>query len=136
MEGPRLGDGARHEGWSRDVEVITKKNLLLRLQAPRFFTQKDEVVLSANVHNYLDHAKQVQVALELDGPTLQATGEIVKTVDIAAHEELRVDWRVKVLQEGDAIVRMKALTDEESDAVQMSFPAYVHGMLKMESLAE
>lgn len=125
--GTKVGQG--------DVEVITKKNLLLRLQAPRFFTQKDEVVLSANVHNYLDHAKQVQVALELDGPTLQATGEIVKTVDIAAHEELRVDWRVKVLQEGDAIVRMKALTDEESDAVQMSFPAYVHGMLKMESLA-
>ncbi len=30
-----------------------KKNLIVRLQAPRFFTQKDEVVLSANVHNYL-----------------------------------------------------------------------------------
>ena len=30
---------------------------------------------------------------------------------------------------------MKALTDEESDAAQMSFPAYVHGMLKMEAFA-
>ncbi len=30
---------------------------------------------------------------------------------------------------------MKALTDEESDAAQMTFPAYVHGMLKMESFA-
>ena len=28
---------------------------------------------------------------------------------------------------------MKALTDEESDAAQMTFPAYVHGMLKTES---
>ena len=30
---------------------------------------------------------------------------------------------------------MKALTDEESDAMQMTFPSYVHGMLKMESFA-
>ncbi|MGE0608945.1 MAG: alpha-2-macroglobulin [Pirellulales bacterium] len=125
--GTKVGQG--------DVEVITKKNLLVRLQAPRFFTQKDEVVLSANVHNYLDHAKQVQVVLELDGPALAGMGELSRTVEIAAHDELRVDWRVKVVEEGEAIVRMKGLTDEESDAVQMSFPAYVHGMLKMESFA-
>jgi uncharacterized protein YfaS (alpha-2-macroglobulin family) len=30
---------------------------------------------------------------------------------------------------------MKALTDEDSDAVKMTFPAYVHGMLKMEAFA-
>src|SRR6185295_11111934 len=30
---------------------------------------------------------------------------------------------------------MKALTDEESDAMQMTFPVYVHGMLKTESFA-
>ena len=30
---------------------------------------------------------------------------------------------------------MKALTDEESDAAQMTFPAYVHGMLKTEAFA-
>ena len=29
---------------------------------------------------------------------------------------------------------MKALTDEESDAMEMKFPVYVHGMLKTESL--
>src|SRR5581483_11223975 len=38
-----------------------------------------------------------------------------------------------VVNEGDAIVRMKALTDEDSDAMEMRFPCYVHGMLKMES---
>ena len=30
---------------------------------------------------------------------------------------------------------MKALTDEESDATEQSFPVYVHGMLKMESFS-
>ncbi|MEI8122078.1 MAG: alpha-2-macroglobulin, partial [bacterium] len=44
-----------------------------------------------------------------------------------------VDWRVRVVKEGRAVVRMKALTDEESDAMEMKFPVYVHGMLKTES---
>src|SRR6185295_16632213 len=54
--GTRVGQG--------EAEVTTKKNLLVRLQAPRFFVEKDEVVLSANVHNYLKAAKSVRVSLE------------------------------------------------------------------------
>ena len=37
---------------------------------------------------------------------------------------------LRYLKEGEAVVRMKALTDEESDAMQMRFPVYVHGMVK------
>jgi uncharacterized protein YfaS (alpha-2-macroglobulin family) len=125
--GTKVGQG--------EVEVVTKKYLLLRLQAPRFFVQKDEVVLSANVHNYLKSNKQVKVALELGGGTLAATDELVRMVSIPAGGEKRVDWRVKVQAEGVAIVRMKALTDEESDAMEMRFPCQVHGMLKTDSFS-
>ena len=118
-----------------ESEVVTSKDLLVRLQAPRFFVEKDEVVLSANVHNKLKNAKSVQVVLELEGSVLQPLGESTQTVQIAAGSEQRVDWRVKVVHEGQAVIRMKALTDEESDAAQMSFPAFVHGMLKMEAFA-
>ena len=125
--GTKVGQG--------EVEVTTKKDLLLRLQAPRFFTQKDEVVLSANVHNYLKKDKEVSVTLEVEGGTLELTGDALQKVKIAAGGEKRVDWRVKVKGEGEAIVRMKAVTDEESDAMQMRLPAYVHGMLKMDSFS-
>ncbi len=128
-----MGDGTRvGQG---EAEVVTKKNLLVRLQAPRFFVQKDEVVLSANVHNYLKSDKMVNVSLELEGGTLSATGAMTRQVRIPAGGEQRVDWRVKVTGEGDAIVRMKAVTDEESDAMQMLFPCYVHGMLKTDSFS-
>ncbi|NMC19744.1 MAG: alpha-2-macroglobulin, partial [Thermogutta sp.] len=50
--GTRVGEAA--------ADVVTRKNLILRLQAPRFFVQTDEVVLSANVHNYLKSAKSVE----------------------------------------------------------------------------
>jgi uncharacterized protein YfaS (alpha-2-macroglobulin family) len=59
----------------------------------------------------------------------------VQTVSIPANGERRVDWRVAVKGEGEAVVRMKAVTDEESDAMEMRFPCYVHGMLKTDSFA-
>ena len=97
------------KGWSMglgtkvgqaDSEIITTKDLLVRLQAPRFFVEKDEVVLSANVHNKLKTKKSVQVVLELDGSVLQPMEETSRTVDIDAGSEHRVDWRVKVAPRG------------------------------------
>ncbi|MEE8452661.1 MAG: MG2 domain-containing protein, partial [Thermoguttaceae bacterium] len=123
--GTKVGEGV--------TDVVTRKDLIIRLQAPRFFVQKDEVVLSAVVHNYLKSKKTVRVVLELDGDTLEPTDELTRTVEIDPGGETRVDWRVRVLDEGEAVVRMKALTDEDSDAMEMTFPCYIHGMLKMDS---
>ncbi len=121
--GTVVGEGA--------AEVVTAKNLLLRLQAPRFFVEKDEVVLSANVHNYLDRDKTVRAVLDLGGGSLQGIDPAEVIVEVPAGGEQRVDWRVRAVREGEATVLMKALTDEESDAVEMTFPVFVHGMLKV-----
>ena len=62
-------------------------------------------------------------SLELDGGVLEPLGRRRRRPStIAAGGEQRVDWRVKVAHEGEAVVRMKALTDEESDAMQMTLP--------------
>ncbi|MFM8217771.1 MAG: alpha-2-macroglobulin family protein, partial [Planctomycetaceae bacterium] len=60
--GTRVGEGS--------TELITRKQLMVRLQAPRFFVEKDEVVLSAIVRNELPEAKQVRVSIETQGETL------------------------------------------------------------------
>jgi len=125
--GMRVGQG--------ETELITKKNLIVRLQAPRFFTQKDEVVLSANVHNYLASGKNVKIQIEADGSVLEMPAETKRSVEVGANGEQRIDWRVKVLAAGDPSIRVRAITDEESDAMEMKFPAYIHGMQKMESIA-
>jgi len=133
-QGTRVGQG--------DTEVTTYKDLIVRLQAPRFFTQKDEVVLSANVHNYLKTTKQVTVKLDLPGDTLSLIGTKAgekpvptQVITLAAGGEQRVDWRVQVIKPGEALVRMSATTDEESDATEQKFPVYIHGMLKTESFS-
>ena len=57
----------------------------------------------------------------------------VLALDVPAGGETRLDWRVKVVKEGRATITVKALTDEESDAMAMKFPAYIHGMLQREA---
>ncbi|WP_172683361.1 alpha-2-macroglobulin family protein [Verrucomicrobium spinosum] len=127
--------GPNTEVGEASVEVISRKDLLVRMQAPRFFVEKDEVVLSGIVHNDLKEKQNVRAVLELDGRTLaplegQATEQ---RFEIAPGGEHRFDWRVKVIAEGEATVRMKALAAGESDAVEKKFPVYVHGMLRQDA---
>ena len=116
------------------VEVITRKNVLVRLQAPRFFVENDEVVLSANVHNDLDTEQSVRGVLEMEGGTLELMDKSAEqSKKIAAHGEARFDWRVKVVKAGEAKVRVKALAQDDADAMEMAFPVLVHGVLKTDT---
>ena len=117
------------------TEVVTAKNIMVRLQAPRFFVEKDEVLLSAIVHNYLDVAKQAEVSIQVDGERMESIDALTQQVDLPAGGEKRVNWKVRIKQEGNARIMMSALTDVESDAMEMTFPVLVHGMLKTESFS-
>lgn len=124
-DGTRVGQGTS--------EIISSKDLIIRPQTPRFFTENDLVTLSAVVHNYLDQEKAVTVVLETEGGHLRLLDDAQRTVQIAAGGETRIDWMVEVIASGTATIRMKALTDEESDAAELSVPVQVRGLLKTES---
>ncbi|MCX7717286.1 MAG: MG2 domain-containing protein [Candidatus Sumerlaeaceae bacterium] len=109
------------------VETVVKKNLLVRLETPRFFRERDEVTLSANVHNYLGSEKAVTVRLKANG--LEFSGEPQK-ITVPAGGEKRVDWTVKAATWGDATLTVEALTDEESDAAKFERPVLPHGIDK------
>jgi uncharacterized protein YfaS (alpha-2-macroglobulin family) len=100
------GIGRETEVGQGEAEIVTRKDLIVRLQAPRFFLERDEVVLSANVHNYLSSAKQVQVLLEMEGGALEPLLHPPRTVQIEPGGEARVDWRVRVVREGQAVIRV------------------------------
>ena len=141
--GTRVGEGT--------TEIITRKDLILRMQRPRFLTQTDTVTLSANVHNYLDSEKKVTVSLEIapgegeseeksegtqkENPsTLEfVEGVATQVVTIPSQGEARVDWSVKAAGIGNARLVMKAITDEESDAMAETLNVQIHGILKQEA---
>ena len=108
------------------LKTIVRKNLILRLAVPRFFVQGDEVVISALIHNYLTDAKTARVSLEVQG--LEVLDGATKDVQIASRSEAKVDWRVRATQVHNVTILGKALTNEESDALQLDIPVNIPGV--------
>jgi uncharacterized protein YfaS (alpha-2-macroglobulin family) len=100
--------------------VLVRKNIIVRMGTPRFLRQGDEVTIPVIVHNYLDQAKQVQLSLEIHG--LDPVSGAPQSVTVPSKGEGTVLWRVKASQVGTARLLAKALTNEESDALELSFP--------------
>jgi alpha-2-macroglobulin len=108
------------------TRVLTRKNLIVRLAAPRFFRVGDEVTLRVIAHNYLETAKDVTFALDVIGLDI-ASGQTQK-VNIPARGESFVEWRVRARTTGQAVLTAKALTNEESDALEMPLPVLPFGV--------
>src|SRR5205823_9361488 len=118
--------------------VATKKDLLVRLEAPRFFVERDQVTVSADVHNYLPNAARVRVQCDLDGGTAVPFPAEVRDIpehshreqwiDVPKDGERRVDWPLEIMREGALKVRVTAQSSAESDATESTFPVLVHGV--------
>ena len=108
------------------TRVLVRKNLIVRLAAPRFFRQGDETMLRVIAHNYLETAKDVTFALDVSG--VDVIGGQTQKVNIPAKGESYVDWRVKARTTGNAVLTAKALTNEESDALEMTLPVLPFGV--------
>ncbi len=107
-------------------KVISRKDVIMRLEMPRFLTEGDVVTISGVVHNFLPADKSTQISLELNGA--QLLGDATQTVTIAKNGEHRVDWQVQAQQPGQLRLLAKALTDKESDAVEMTIEIVPQGL--------
>lgn len=114
------------------TEIVTKKDLMLRMVTPRFFTERDEVVVSANIHNYGAAKRNAIASIDLSG--VKINGDLkAKTVSLDAGGEARVDWRIKVLGSGRLTARMRVADAELSDGVEKSFDVVSHAVETTES---
>ena len=132
--GTRVGEGTG--------EVVTRKDLILRMERPRFLTQTDTVLLSAIVHNYTPTEQKGEVALQIDPDTdaspairLRKGSEPIRQVTIPAGGEIRVDWQVDAASAASVPLVMTARTADGSDGVRESIPVYLHGIRKQESFS-
>ena len=114
--------------------VVARKDLMVRLQSPRFFVERDRALLSALVQNDLPQAVDATVRLQV-GDVLRLQGPGETRVHIGPRAQARVEWPVDVIASGEAKVRVAALTAVESDAAELRFDALVHGADKLETQA-
>ena len=116
---------------SATSNVIVRKNLMVRLAVPRFFRQGDEVTVSTIVHNYLSEGKTVQVSLDAKGLELltQSNGQI----EVPSRGEVKFDWRVRAKSVRESVLTTKALTNQESDAMEITLPVIPFGVKQTEA---
>jgi uncharacterized protein YfaS (alpha-2-macroglobulin family) len=116
----------------------TKKPLIVRLQAPRFFVVGDETVVSAVVNNNTD--RKLTVAPSLDAAGVVVTGLFVDgkpakgeagPITVEANSEGRIDWVVSVKEPGMARLRVAAKAGDLNDAMERSYPVADHGIDKL-----
>jgi alpha-2-macroglobulin len=106
--------------------VIVRKNVMVRLAVPRFFRQGDDVTVSTIVHNYLPDSKNAQMSLDVKGLNIQETGS--RQVTVASKAEERLDWHVHAQNVLESDLVAKALTNTESDAMELTLPVIPFGV--------
>lgn len=138
------------KGITKETEVgqrtdnfISRKDLLVRMETPRFFRKDDEVIISTIVHNYLSERKITKIQFEGEGIKLLSSninskniinrkGDFPKNeyqIGIPSNDELRIDWKIRVIKSsGDAELKISALTNEESDAMEVKVPIVPNGI--------
>ena len=106
--------------------VVARKDVIMRLETPRFVTQGDTVTLSGIVHNYLPNDKSTQISLAVDGAQLRNAAQ--QTVTVRKQGEHRIDWQISAPNVGEIRLLAKALTDTESDAVELPLTVVPRGL--------
>jgi hypothetical protein len=108
--------------------VLVRKNVLVRMGTPRFLIQGDEITLPVIAHNYLDTAKQATISLKVQG--LDTVSGSQQSVTIPSKGEATVMWRLRAAQVGTADLTASAITDVESDALELTFPVEPAGVAR------
>ncbi len=108
------------------TNTIVRKNIMVRLVVPRFFRRGDEIAVSTIVQNYLPTDKVAQISMQFEG--LQILDGSQRDLNVPTRGLVKVDYRVRVLNVDSAKVLGKALTNVESDAMELTLPVVPFGV--------
>jgi len=120
------------------ADVVTHKDVIARLEAPRFLVEGDEPVLSVIAHNYLPEEKTIRVTLEASDEIeigsarvhgLPADGSSPGQADVTipADGEVAVEFPARALSAGQAKLLATAAADVDADAVEIKLPILTYG---------
>jgi uncharacterized protein YfaS (alpha-2-macroglobulin family)/tetratricopeptide (TPR) repeat protein len=114
----------------------TRKPLIVRLQAPRFFVVGDTLTVSALINNNTEKSMKVRPSINTDGLTLLGAifdgKEVkgIKEIRVPAMSEKRIDWKVRVDTPGTAKIFVAVKEKKYSDAMEKTFIVHEHGIEK------
>ncbi len=119
----RAVNGATQIG-EGESELLVTQPLLVRPALPRFLRVGDAVILRALVRNDTAAARDVTIALEAEGLTLD--GEASLSGRVEPDDSTVFEWPARALAEGRAALRFRATASGGyGDAVEISVPVYL-----------
>jgi uncharacterized protein YfaS (alpha-2-macroglobulin family) len=95
------------------------KPLMVRLDLPRFATEKDRFRVSAYVHNETDSERSVSLASWAQGLQLDSRDE---ELEVGARRVVRRDWWATVTSPEDVVIGASAVSGQLQDAVEHVLP--------------
>ncbi|HJV77373.1 MAG TPA: alpha-2-macroglobulin family protein, partial [Paludibacter sp.] len=122
-----------------ETQVVTKKELMVQMNLPRFVRRSDKLVLSANVINLTDKALTTTVQFELIDPAtekpIQLKDVAPKTVMLAANETKAIEWELTEFSSYELVTcKVVARAGNFSDGEQKYLPVLPDKVLVTESM--
>ncbi len=114
------------------AHVRTQKPLMIRLQAPRFFQERDELALRAMVDSRAEHVLSVDLSVEAHGFTLPENARASRMLEPNGQARFDVDITVPTFEGSDVVVRAQAIAtnaEDASDAEERTIPYRPYGVL-------
>ncbi len=112
-----------------ESEIVVSKDMIARLELPRFLVQGDQSTAIANVHNYTKKAFTAEITLGIEGKSVSAAKKTA-TVRIEPGDHGTVSFPITALEPGDAKFTLRAAADGQSDALELKLPVTVRGIDK------
>lgn len=116
------------------VHTTTRLPLIARLQAPRFLTEHDDVVLSGTFQNNSEENELVEATLRVEAG-IELLDDATQTVEVPAHATRRLEWRAHAQQPGLVEVDLTAKARRGADAIARRLPIVAHGMEVVEGIS-
>jgi uncharacterized protein YfaS (alpha-2-macroglobulin family) len=129
-------DGSAHLVEYKD-SLITKQDIMAKLEAPRGFVVDDTAQVATVIHNYSDKAVEAKVSLEIKAgaSNVELRCENKRTITIKPNGTERIDWPLIVRNGGSVTFATTVVTTSGSDAESRTYPIRVHGIPKVISEA-
>ncbi len=110
--------------------VVTKKSIMVKLEAPRVFRDGDTSVITSVVHNYSSEDVTAEVTFSIDsGQEIVALlSDTAAQTTLRQGETKRIDWLIHVLDAGSVRFRTAVHTPAGADAEIRTYPVLYNAL--------
>ncbi len=120
--GPLVGEGR--------TRFAVRKDVLVRVDAPRFLVDGDATTATGTVHSDLAEATRLELRISAEGDPI--SGDQKHETDLPPGAVLSFDAALNASTAGPGRVRAEALTPIESDAAVVPLPVLPYGLRRLD----